>query len=353
MSRIFTILTAVVVNIAFKLGVMIAGWSKTGFEQLDPGVTFFLKVLDLSGDNPLENGKSIDEVRRASKKTAVFKISPPDIANICELSIPGPGGSIPMRIYNRGSNTPRPVMLYFHGGGWALGDLDSHDNICRNIARSNMILISIAYRRAPEHPYPAAIDDAYAALVWAHDNALSFNGNGQGIAVAGDSAGGNIAAALCLMARDRGNTSIQSQVLIYPVVDLSSMDTPSYGLFSRGYYLTKKSMELFRAMYIPESKRWADPYSSPLKAANLTNLPPAFILTAEFDILRDEAEAYASRLRNAGNNVRNKRYPGVIHGFVSLTRLTGKSDTAIHDIFLFLKDTHYITLPEEVYQQRT
>ncbi len=330
------------VLIACILIISILTWSKTPYGNVDPGVAVFLKILSWSGGNPLEKGRPLKEVRNSSRKTALFKSTPPRILKIQEKTIPGSGGGIPIRIYypKQGNSGPLPVVMYYHGGGWSIGDLDSHDDICRIIAHMcGVLVISTDYRRAPEHRYPAAIEDAFAALLWARDNAGTLGADSYRIAVAGDSAGGNIAAVVSLKARERDRSLIRSQVLIYPVVDISSMKTESYKNFASGYFLTEKSMKIFRSMYAPDSRKWKDPFISPLRSNNLCNLPPAFIVTAEFDVLRDEGEVYAARLRAGGTKATSKRYRGVIHGFISLNRLSDKSEEAFNDIVRFLKET--------------
>ena len=199
-----------------------------------------------------------------------------------------------------------------------LGTLNMFDHYCRALAKeSAAIVVSVDYRLALEHVFPAALDDAYAALEWAAGNAASINADAARIAVAGESAGGNMAAAVCIMARDRHGPGIRYQVLMSPVTNISAMNTQSYSDFATGYFLTREWMEAFRSYYLPDSTDWISPLASPLLAGDLTNLPPALVITAQYDVLRDEGEAYARKLNSAGVAAKNFRCGGVIHGFTT------------------------------------
>jgi acetyl esterase len=211
-----------------------------------------------------------------------------------------------------------------------MGDLDTHDVVCRKLAvASSSIVVAVDYRLAPEHPFPAAVDDAFSAVFWVSRNAGSFDGEPSRIAVAGDSAGATLSAAVSMLARDRGEPSIAGQVLFYPATDLSKFETQSQRDFAEGYYLTRKYLEIFRAHYAPNPKDWVNPLISPLLAPSLANLPPAVVITAGFDPLRDEGEAYATRLAASGVPVVQKRFDGIVHGFLTLDRLFPQADAAI------------------------
>lgn len=229
--------------------------------------------------------------------------------------IPGPGGDIPIRIYRPAGSAVAPVVLNFHGGGWVIGDLDTADAQCREMCRrAGVVVVSVDYRLAPEHRYPAAADDCYAATVWAAANAASFGGDGARLAVGGDSAGGNLAAVVALMARDREGPTIRLQVLVYPVTN-ARFDTGSYADNGEGYMLTRTTMQWFWDHYAPDEGPRMEAYASPLQASDLTGLPPALVMTAEYDPLRDEGEDYAARLIKAGVPTQCIRWPGLIHGF--------------------------------------
>ncbi|MBO2458472.1 alpha/beta hydrolase [Actinomadura sp. LCR2-06] len=227
-------------------------------------------------------------------------------------------GSLPVRIYWPDGDAPHPVTVFFHGGGFALCGLDSHDRVCRMIASgAGTIVVSVDYRLAPEHPFPAAVEDARAAVAWAHANAAALGGDPARLAVAGDSAGGNLAAVACLAARDEAGPPIAFQALIYPVTD-AGQDTPSYREHGEGNFLTATHMRWYWEQYLDDPSHAGHPHASPLRAPDLSGLPPAFVLTAECDPLRDEGEAYAARLAEAGVPVEAHRIEGAFHGFFGL-----------------------------------
>lgn len=310
----------------------------TGTGALELKSALFLKFLNcILGGPPLDRGASLDEVRRTSQQRRILRFPPTPIACVCTQSIPGPGGPLPIRLYHPQPDEILPVVIFYHGGGWIMGDLESHDNICRLIAaRAHVVVVAPDYRLAPEHRFPAAFEDAYATVRWSHRMAASFRGDPACLVVAGDSAGGNLAAAVALKARDNRERLIACQVLFYPVLDLSTFNTESYRCFGTGFFLTQASMRSFRAMYVPDGRLWCDPYVSPAKAGDLEGLPPAYIITAEIDVLRDEGEAYGARLREAGVPVALQRYTGVMHGFIGMERLTQQSGRAIEDLACFL-----------------
>ena len=210
------------------------------------------------------------------------------------------------------------VLVYFHGGGWVLGDLESHDRVCRALANgAGCVVVSVDYRLAPEHVFPAGAEDCYAATKWVAENAASLGADPARLAVGGDSAGGNLAAVVAMMARDRGGPAINFQLLLYPVTDCA-LDTPSQKEFAAdGYVLSRADMEWFWKNYVDTSAEKHNPYACPLRAKNLKGLPPALVLTASHDPLRDEGERFAERLIAAGVAVTCTRYEGVTHGFVS------------------------------------
>ena len=245
------------------------------------------------------------------------KLAVEPVDQIRDLKIPGPAGEIPIRVYTPTVHPPAPALIYFHGGGWVLGDLESHDHVCRALANSaSCVVISVDYRLAPEHKFPAAVHDSYAATQWIADHAGELGVDASRIAVGGDSAGGNLAAVVSQIARDRGSPSLAYQLLIYPATDMR-MNMPSIDENADGPLLTKASMHWFINHYVNSPGDRTDPLASPMLASNVRDLPPAFILTAECDPLRDEGEAYGQRLREAGVRVEVQRYPGMPHGFFS------------------------------------
>jgi acetyl esterase len=245
---------------------------------------------------------------------------PPAVVSVREVSIPLDGRTLDARMYvPEGVEGTPPLIVFYHGGGWVIGNLETHDATCRALARaSGAALLSVAYRLAPEHPYPVPVEDCHDALVWAAANAAMLGVDGTRLAVAGDSAGGNLSAAVAIMARDRGGPALRHQCLIYPVTD-HDFTTPSYVDNGGGnYFLSEETMRWFWAQYLGDTVPGAATDAVVLHAQDLTGLPPATVITAEFDPLRDEGVAYAARLSDAGVSVDAAVAPGMIHGFFSM-----------------------------------
>lgn len=239
------------------------------------------------------------------------------VARIENAEIPSHEMPIPVRIYTPAGSGPFPLVVYFHGGGWVFGGLDTNQNVCRVLSNTvGCIVISVDYRLAPKYKFPAAVEDAYAAVRWARENAGRIQGDNRRIAVCGDSAGGNLAAAVCLMARDRNGPHIAAQVLAYPALNLSSFDTESYRAYGNGDSLTRDQVEWFRAQYLRNEADRKNPYASPLIAEDLRGLPPALVITGEYDVLRDDGEAYAQKLLQQGVAARFMRTPGQGHAAI-------------------------------------
>jgi acetyl esterase len=286
---------------------------------LHPDVRAVLAALEEEGGPPLETLPVAEARRLSAEALKPTEGEPEPVGTIHDLRIPGPAGEIPVRVYTPEGNGPFPGLVYIHGGGWVLCDLDTHDVVCRAIARrARAVVVAVDYRLAPEHKFPAAVEDSFAATRWVSQNAARLNIDRRRIAVGGDSAGGNLSAVVALKSRPSG-PSIALQVLVYPVTDLSSFDTRSYREFADGYHLTKSEMEWFRREYLSNPDQAADPDASPLLADDVSGAPPALVITADCDVLRDEGEAYAERLRQAGVPVTLTRYPGMIHPFFSLS----------------------------------
>jgi acetyl esterase len=295
---------------------------------LDPQARAILEQMTAAGNPPIED-VSVEEARQASAAMAEMQGAPEPVAKVEDRNLPGPGGDIPVRIYVPDGKGPLPVLAYFHGGGWVVGGIESSDSLCRTLANAaGCIVVSVDYRLAPEHPFPAAADDAYAATRWIAANAAGFGGDPSRLAVSGDSAGGNLAAVVSLMARDRREPAIRFQLLIYPVTD-AACDSPSYSENADGYFLTKAAMRWFWNHYVPNDTDRMHAYASPLHAGNFADLPPALVITAEFDPLRDEGERYAERLRAAGVPVQLARYDGMIHGFFTMGSVLDQGRTAV------------------------
>jgi acetyl esterase len=269
-------------------------------------------------------GPAITDLPVADARVGYRMMRPanPDIAvaAVQDRTIPGPGGSIAIRVYTPEGRGPFPLLLNFHGGGWVIGDLDTADSISRELcSRVGCVVVSVDYRLAPEHRYPAAVDDSYAATLWVSEHAAELNADAKRIAVAGESAGANLATVVTHLARDRKGPALKFQLLAYPVTD-ANLDTASYRANGEGYLLTRAGMEWFWNHYCPDPAQRTDPLASPLRAGNLAGLPAALILTAEFDPLRDEGEAYAAKLAAAGVAVECIRFDGLIHDFFAMNR---------------------------------
>ncbi|HQT11737.1 alpha/beta hydrolase [Reyranella sp.] len=246
--------------------------------------------------------------------------TPASIARAEDGIVPGPDGDVPVRIYWPIATGPRPALIYCHGGGHVFGDLDTHDVIARNLCGgAEVVVVAVDYRLAPEHKFPAAAEDAWAAYNWVRDTGASLGVDISRLAVGGDSAGGNLAAVVAIMARDAGHTNIKLQVLIYPVTDYS-LSSDSYNQFGEGYgVLTSGAMKWFSQHYLRSAEDADDWRASPIKAKSLANLPPAFVVAAQCDVLCDEGADYAEALGAAGTKVERKEYAGMIHGFFGMT----------------------------------
>jgi acetyl esterase len=266
-------------------------------------------VLPLAQYGDAETARAVAAEMRAD-------VDGPALASVSDRTVPGSAGEIPVRVYRPDGDGPFPTVVFFHGGGWVIGDLESHDLACRHLARaSDCVVVAVDYRRAPEHPYPAAAEDAYAATAWVAANPDAVGGSGQ-VAVMGDSAGGNLAASVALRARDEGGPEIAYQALVYPAVSPHD-DWDSYAQNAEGYYLTTADMNWFGESYF-SGENETDPYAFPLVADSHADLPPATVITAGFDPIRDEGIAYAEALDSAGVPVEHHHYPDMIHGFFTM-----------------------------------
>jgi acetyl esterase len=284
-------------------------------QTLEPEVQLILRVLEKAGPPPLEE-LSLAQARatlRAQALTAGGR--PVPVGDVRDVVVAGAAGPLAARHYIPAEPAgPQPLLVFFHGGGFVLGDLDSHDRTCRLLCRHvGANVLSVAYRLAPEHRFPAAVDDGRAALAWAMRSAARLGADPARVGVAGDSAGGNIAAVAAWQAARDGGPAPVVQVLVYPATD-ATVRTRSHELFGEGFLLTRKQIDWFEAAYIAAADR-ADPRLSVLRAGDLTGVAPAVVVTAGFDPLRDEGEAYAAALRAAGVPVLHRRFPGLIHGF--------------------------------------
>ncbi|PYO20927.1 MAG: acetyl hydrolase [Candidatus Rokuibacteriota bacterium] len=300
---------------------------------LDPQAANVIDLIVKSGRPPYHQLTPKD-ARQMFRETRPASTPPaPQIGAVRDVLTEG-AQAIPLRVYRPpGVSDSRrlPVLVYFHGGGWVIGDLETHDVLCRQLtAEAGVSVIAVDYRLAPEHKFPAAADDAWAATRWIAAHAAELGVDADRLAVGGDSAGGNLAAVVALLAREAGGPRIALQILLYPVTDLVS-ESQSYADLADGYMLTRDSMRWFRAQYLAKEQDAADWRVSPLRAPSLVGLPPALVVTAGYDPLRDEGEAYARRLREAGVSVDAVSFGGMIHGFVPMGRLI---DTAFRGVSL-------------------
>jgi acetyl esterase/lipase len=310
----------------------------TRSERLHPEARALLEMMDAQGAPPLEAQDPATARANRLEPMKALGGQPDVLERVEDLSVPGPGGGVPIRLYATGNGGLRSALVYFHGGGFVFGNLDTHDAVCRAIAKqSGAVVISVDYRLAPEHKFPVAVEDSYAATIWVARNAANLGIDPQCISVGGDSAGGNLATVVAMRCRNAGGPALASQVLIYPVTDVSSLETNSHRDFAEGYFLTRAAMDWFTGHYLPSADSARHPEASPLLAPDLGGLPPALIITAEFDPLRDEGEAYAERLQQAGVPVTMSRYPGMIHGFVSMMGVLAGGRRAIQEVAGFTR----------------
>ncbi len=303
---------------------------------LDPDAQKMLDIARAAGRPPVEN-LTPDEARTMMRAArAALKQVSPELPEVRDLTAPGPHGVIPLRLYrNRsaGEQASQPVLVFFHGGGWVFGDIETHDILCRHLAKAaDCTVISVDYRLAPEHKFPAAYDDSRAATLWVAENAAKLGIDRNRIAVGGDSAGGNLATTVALMAAHSGlNPPLMFQVLIYPAVDMGFAH-PSYTQMGEGYTLTAAGMRWFRDHYLRSEADIADWRASPLRAKDLSRLPPALVITAGHDPLCDEGVDYARKLEQAGVPVTYRHFPGQMHGFAGASGWIRETDDLIEEI---------------------
>ena len=306
---------------------------------LDVHAAKVLEMIRLSGRPPYETLAPAEARQFSRNARAVLAPEPPEMGAVRDIKI-GEGGAIPARLYRPLGSAPNaalPALIYFHGGGWVIGDLDTHDVVCRQIANgSGAAVVSVDYRLAPEHKFPAAVEDAIAATAWIAAHGATLGIDTARLAVGGDSAGGNLAAVVALDARDRNGPKLIQQTLIYPATE-STMSHPSHERFAEGLLLTRPTMKWFLGHYLRGAEDLADWRVSPLRATSLANLPPALVLTAGYDPLCDEGEDYAARLAAAGVPVTRVRVEGMIHGFLTMGKLIPAANEAVAMIAAALK----------------
>lgn len=281
-------------------------------------------MLAASADEPLPYLMRPAAVRRWLEDMLIVpEVERFPVYGVEDRMVPTPEGGLPIRIYRASAQPDLPVLYFIHGGGWVVGSLDTHDDVCRRLTHyAGCITVSVGYRLAPEHRFPTPLQDVHLMAHWVANNAARLGGDPQRLAIAGDSAGGNLAAATTLLLRDRGGPRFSYQMLFYPVTDYYVPGTDSYKAFASGYGLDRDFMIWFWHHYLPPDVDLNNPYLCPLRVPDLVELPPAYVMTAAFDPLRDEGRAYALRLRDAGVKVEYEDYPGMVHGFLDKRQLT-------------------------------
>ena len=298
--------------------------------MLDPQARALIDLMAERGVPPTHT-LSPEEARRLYRdRRGYTQPEPPAIGAVRELALPGPAGALPARLYLPPPlRQPPPLLLYFHGGGWTIGDLDTHDVLCRQLcAGSQAAVLSVDYRLGPEHRFPGAVDDCVAATRWAQQHGSELGVDASRIAVGGDSAGGNLAAVVALALRDAGAPALRLQLLIYPATDMRAV-APSHTTNGQGYLLTADSIAYYRGHYLAERAEWDDWRASPLLARDHAHLPPALVLTAGFDPLRDEGRQYADALSGAGTPAQYVCFERQVHGFITMSRVIDEALTAV------------------------
>ena len=296
-------------------------------------------LLDKGTGVPATHTLPVD-VARAQYEARIALMAPPaGIAGVREQTIDGPSDQLRIRIYTPHGAGPFPLLVFFHGSGFVLCSLDTHDGMCRNLcAGAGCVVASVDYRLAPEHKFPAGLEDCLHATRWVALHAGQLGGDPSRIVVGGDSAGGNMAAVTAIRVRDEGGPALCGQLLLYPVTDYHTPGTPSYEENAEGYGLTRDTMKWFWAHYLRDPPEGTNPHASPLLAPDLSSLPPALVITAEYDPLRDEGEIYANKLRTAGVPTALSRYDGVNHGFMFWVGIVDKADAAMNEACEWLRD---------------
>ena len=308
--------------------------------MLDPSAAALAKAMREAGRPALDTLPPPEARAQSMANRTAVQPDPPQMASVEDVAVPAPHGRIPVRVY-KPLTLPKsglaPGLVFYHGGGWVIGDLESHDVVCKQIAtRAGIVVAAVDYRLAPEHKFPAAVDDCIAATNWVAANAAGFGIDTARLFVGGDSAGGNLAAVMSMHARDNGGPRIKGQVLVYPVTDLA-MTHASHHDPDLGVLLTHSLMRWFRDHYLTDHNQIDDWRASPLRMSNLKDLPPAFVITCGADPLHDEGDEFARRLKHAGTAVAHVNYPGQFHAFLTMGRLLPEADKLVGEIAAWLK----------------
>ena len=300
--------------------------------MLHPQARALLDLMAQRGVPPMHTLTPAEARRMYLQRRSFTQPDAPAVGDVHELRADGPHGGIALRAYRPSGaapDAPLPGLVYFHGGGWTIGDLDTHDVLCRELANgAGCAVVAVDYRLAPEHRFPAAVDDSHAAVRWLREQGASLGLDASRIALGGDSAGGNLGAVTAIAMRNAGEAPARLQLLIYPATDMRAV-APSHTHNGQGYLLTADSIAYFRGHYMPDAGQWTDWRASPLLAEDLSHLPPAFVLTAGFDPLRDEGRQYADALSAAGVATQYVCFERQIHGFITMGRIIDEANTAL------------------------
>lgn len=332
---VFVVIVLILIMGAFLI---VKKLTTTSYGKVNMKVAVMLKAHKYFNSNSIK-GKPINEIRGSlNKDSTIWSAKPIPFSNIKNVNIDISSTKIPVRIYTPEGDSKLPIIVYSHGGFWIGGNLDNCDNICRKLSQNTKaVVVSVGYRLAPENPFPAGVNDVYNVVQWVYKNAEDINGDAKHIAVAGDSAGGNIAAAVSQMVRDKNGPHITCQILVYPSTNLFELNSRSWSQLSNDFNISREDMEKYISLYIPKKEDRKDPYASPLLAKDFKGLPHTLIIIAEIDPLRDEGEAYAKKLKQAGDEVVVTMYKGSTHGFLAMDRISGEGNKALNQISLYLQ----------------
>jgi acetyl esterase len=298
--------------------------------MLDPDARALIDLMAARGVPPTHTLAPAEARRLYRERRSFTQPEPPAMAEVRDLRTADAPGGVALRLYRPPQAAPvSPALVYYHGGGWTIGDLDTHDVLCRQLAqRADCVVVAVDYRLGPEHRFPAAVDDCLAATRWVQAHAKALGIDGTRLAIGGDSAGGNLAAVTAIALRDGGDALPRLQLLIYPATDMRAV-APSHTTNAQGYVLTADSIAYYRGHYVPEAAQWSDWRASPLLHMDLSRLPPALVLTAGFDPLRDEGRQYADALSKAGVPTQYVCFERQIHGFITMGRVIAEANTAV------------------------
>ncbi|KOF57693.1 MULTISPECIES: alpha/beta hydrolase [Clostridium] len=339
--KIFLVIVVILTVICFFF---IRNLAETGHGKLNTYVALNLQLNKLLNPKPSNNYSSIKGTRKYLDSQSNKSDTTIPFSNIKNTVININSYKIPVRIYTPQGKGKFPIIIYSHGGFWIAGSVNTHDSVCRKLSKNtNAIVISVNYRLAPENPFPAAVNDIYSVLQWTYKNAESINGDRNRIAIAGDSSGGNLSAAVSLMARDKNGPPIACEALIYPPTNIYKLNSNSWSYYANSAKLSIQDMEKYISLYVPRKEDRKNPYASPLLAKDFRKLPDTLIIVAEIDPLHGEDIAYANKLKNAGIKVKVNVYKGVPHGFITMSKITNKSNEALNDICSYIRKEFQIS----------